>query len=80
MNECITSNKTPPQLHKCQHLFGSQLARAAPVLLEAGGKPPVWFPPEALAQILDQIKFFIFFHKHLKMKIIKLRNIVFSRY
>ena len=33
MNECITSEKKPPKLHKCQHFLGFQLARGAPVLL-----------------------------------------------
>ena len=33
MNEHITSKKKPRKLHKCQHFFGFQLARGAPVLL-----------------------------------------------
>ena len=45
MNECITFKQT------VQHFFGFQLARAAPVLLEAGGKPSTWFPPEGLVEL-----------------------------
>ena len=50
MNECITSKKKTSKLYKCQHFFGFQLARAAPVL-EAGGKPSTWFPPEGLVEL-----------------------------
>ena len=39
MNECITSKKKPLKLYKGQHFFEFQLAKGAPVLLEAGGKP-----------------------------------------
>ena len=42
--------KKPRKLYKCQHFFGFQLARAAPVL-EAGGKPSTWFPPEGLVEL-----------------------------
>ena len=45
MNECITSKKKLPKLYKGQHFFGFQLARAAPALCRAGGKPTTWFPP-----------------------------------
>ena len=51
MNERITFKKKPRKLYKCQHFFGFQLARAAPVLLEAGGKPSTWFPPEGLVEL-----------------------------
>ena len=51
MNERITSKKKPPKLYKCQHFVGVQLAGAAPVLLEAGGKPSTWFPPEGLVEL-----------------------------
>ena len=51
MNECITSKKKPPKLYKGQHFFGFQLARAAPALLEAGGKPSTRFPPEGLVEL-----------------------------
>ena len=51
MNECITSKKKPPKLYKGQHFFGFQLARAAPVLLEAGGKPSTRFPPGGLVEL-----------------------------
>ena len=39
MNEHITLKKKPQNLQIFQHCFGFQLAGAAPVLLEAGGKP-----------------------------------------
>ena len=55
MNECITFKKKPQKLHKCQHFFGFQLARAAPVL-EAGGKPSTWFPPEGLVELTGYAK------------------------
>ena len=45
MNESITSEKKPSKLHKGQHFLGFQLARGAPVLCRAGGKPSTWFPP-----------------------------------
>ena len=51
MNECITFKKKPRKLQIVQHFFGFQLARAAPVLLEAGGKPSTWFPPEGLVEL-----------------------------
>ena len=47
MNECITSRKKTRKLQIVQHFFGFQIAGAAPVL-EAGGKPSTWFPPERL--------------------------------
>ena len=50
MNECITFKKKPQKLQIVQHFFGLQLARAAPVL-EAGGKPSTWFPPEGLVAL-----------------------------
>ena len=43
--------KKPQKLQIVQHFFGFQLARAAPVLLEAGGKPSTWFPPEGLVEL-----------------------------
>ena len=50
--------KKPQKLYKCQHFFGFQLARAAPVLLEAGGKPSTWFPPEGLVELTPNVKNF----------------------
>ena len=51
MNERITSKKKPRKLQIVQHFFGFQLAGAAPVLLEAGGKPSTRFPPEGLVEL-----------------------------
>ena len=56
MNELITSRKKPQQLQIVQHFFGFQLAGAAPVLLEAGGKPSTWFPPEGLVELTSHAK------------------------
>ena len=41
--------KKHQKLEIVQHFFGFQLAGAAPVL-EAGGKPSTWFPPERLVE------------------------------
>ena len=51
MNERITFQKKPQKLQIVQHFFRFQLAGAAPVLLEAGGKPSTWFPPGGLVEL-----------------------------
>ena len=60
--------KTPSKLQIVQHFFVFQLARAAPVLLfellpsdkllEAGGKPSTWFPPEELVELTGNARGF----------------------
>ena len=56
MNECITFQKKPRKLQIVQHFFSFQLAGAAPVLLEAGGKPSTRFPPEGLVELTCHAK------------------------
>ena len=55
MNRHITLKKKLQKLYKCQHFLGLQLAGAAPVL-EAGGKPSTWFPPEGLVELPSHVK------------------------
>ena len=55
MNECITSRKKLQKLQIVQHFFGFQLAGAA-LVLEAGGKPSTWFPPEGLVELTCHAK------------------------
>ena len=62
-HEFITSKKHA-ELFKRQHFFGFQLARAAPVLLEAGGKLSTMFPPEGLEELPQAQKSKIFYSQH----------------
>ena len=51
MNECIIFLKKSQTLQIVLKKNGFQLARAAPVLIEAGNKPSTRFLPEELVEL-----------------------------
>ena len=64
--------------------FGFQLAIAAPVLLETGGKPSTWFPPSGLVELTSHARCMRMCSNHIFMKKMKFskihKNIIFLKF